>query len=218
MNEQEHHTQRMERLRQEQARKIRMHQGQNKYARKGQIVMAGSSLMEGFPVTEMVLPYNLPLIVYNRGIAGDTTDGQLARMDSTFWDLQPSRVFINIGTNDISAPDYTREKLLSNYRKILTQLKERLPQAKVWLLAYYPVNRGPQFRTEHFRARTNAELEAVNQELEKLAAEFAYGFIDVFHPLLDQEGNLPAEVTMDGMHMYPEGYKPVLDILLPYLR
>lgn len=48
--------------------------------------------------------------VYNRGIGGDVTDGLLERMDESIFDLEPKKVFINIGTNDISRPEYKRER------------------------------------------------------------------------------------------------------------
>ncbi len=206
------------RFEQEKLRKAETHHRLNQFCKKGQIVMAGSSLMEFFPVVEMAEGCGLELAIYNRGIGGDTLDGQLARMQSTFWDLEPSRVFINIGTNDISAEGYRREVLFEKYARGLSQSRERLPECRVYVLAYYPVNRTEKFQTAHFRARTNEELAAVNAELPALAARFGCEFIDLFTPLRDAEGNLPAEVTMDGMHMYPEGYKPVFDILLPYFR
>lgn len=207
-----------ERMAQEKKRKAETHHRLNQFCKKGQIVMAGSSLMEFFPVVEMAEGHGLDLCVYNRGISGDTLDGQLSRMDSTFWELEPSKVFINIGTNDISAPDYKREVLFEKYADVLGQIKERLPECKVYVLAYYPVNRTEKFHTEWFGARTNEELEIVNGMLPAFAAKFGYEFIDLFTPLRGPDGNLPAEITMDGMHMYPDGYKPVLDILLPYMK
>lgn len=199
-------------------RKAQRHHEINQLLKKGQIVMAGSSLMELFPIEEMVQGLGLPLAVYNRGLAGDTIDGQLKRMDSTFWDLAPSKVFINIGSNDISAKDYKREILFEKYSEVLQQIKTNLPHTIVYILAYYPVNRSDKFQTEHFRARTNQEISIVNAKLPSLANFFGYNFIDLFTPLLGQDGNLPAEITDDGMHLKPQGYKTVLEILLPYLK
>lgn len=39
----------------------------NQTAQKGQIVFAGSSLMEMFPIEQFVAEDNLPVVVYNRG-------------------------------------------------------------------------------------------------------------------------------------------------------
>ena len=194
----------------------------NQTAQKGQIVFAGSSLMEMFPIEQFVAEDNLPVVVYNRGIGGDVTDGLLERMDESIFDLEPKKVFINIGTNDISRPEYKRERLMSQYRKILMQIQARLPETKIYVMSYYPVNRelpgaDPEAVKAQFGARTNAELKEVNAEVEKMAEELGCTYINVFDCLLDEKGNLKAEYTIEGMHMYANGYAAVLEKLMPYL-
>ena len=194
----------------------------NQTARKGQIVFAGSSLMEMFPIEQFVAEDNLPVVVYNRGIGGDVTDGLLERMDESIFDLEPKKVSINIGTNDISRPEYKRERLMSQYRKILMQIQARLPETKIYVMSYYPVNRelpgaDPEAVKAQFGARTNAELKEVNAEVEKMAEELGCTYINVFDCLLDEKGNLKAEYTIEGMHMYANGYAVVLEKLMPYL-
>ena len=46
----------------------------NQTAQKGQIVFAGSSLMEMFPIEQFVAEDNLPVTVYNRLRDGRTAD------------------------------------------------------------------------------------------------------------------------------------------------
>ena len=201
--------------------KVKMHSMLNKMAKKGQIVFAGSSLAENFPICEMLQNLDKRYIVYNRGIGGDVTTGMLERMDTTIFQLEPSKVFINIGTNDISRPGYQRETLLANYRETLRQIRERLPDTTVYVMSFYPVNRelpsiDPEMVANMFGARTNEELKAVNAELEKLAGEMGCRYIDLFDCLLDERGNLREEYAVDGMHMYPNGYAVVLEKLLPY--
>ncbi len=145
----------------------------NAVAKKGETVFVGSSLCELFPISEMLQNVEPRIRVYNRGIGGDVTDGLLRRMDESIFALEPKKVFINIGTNDISSPGYTRERLLAQYRKILEQIKARLPETKIYVLSYYPVNRAlpgadPEQVAAMFGARTNEELRAVNGELEAL--------------------------------------------------
>ena len=94
----------------------------NAVARKGETVFVGSSLCELFPISEMLQNVEPRLRVYNRGIGGDVTDGLLERMEESVFALEPKKVFINIGTNDISRPGYTRVRLLAQYRKILEMI------------------------------------------------------------------------------------------------
>lgn len=50
-----------------------------------------------------------------------------------------------------------------------------------------------------------------------MAAELGCTYINVFDCLLDEKGNLKAEYTIEGMHMYANGYAVVLEKLMPYL-
>lgn len=68
---------------------------------KGQILFTGSSLMEQFPITEIARNHGIDKIIYNRGIGGYTTDDFIAEIDTVLFDLAPSKLFINIGTNDM---------------------------------------------------------------------------------------------------------------------
>ena len=51
----------------------------------GQIVCAGSSLMEMFPVEELVKEKQIDMIIYNRGIGGFITDELLENIDTCIW-------------------------------------------------------------------------------------------------------------------------------------
>ncbi len=207
--------------------KVRNFKDLNKLAKKGETVFVGSSLAEFFPITEMLQNVEPRLRVYNRGIGGDVIAGLLTRMEESVFELEPKKIFINIGTNDISHEGYEREKLLADYRGVLEMIRARLPEAKIYVMSYYPVNlevareRIPaEFLPDvkaMFGARTNAELTAVNRRLEEMAGEMGLTYINVFDCLLDENGNLNADYTVEGMHLYPNGYKEVLDVLMPYL-
>jgi lysophospholipase L1-like esterase len=102
---------------------------QNKTAKKGQIVFVGSSLMEIFPIEKMQQGLNLDKQIYNRGIRATTTADMLKYMGLCIFDLEPSKVFINIGTNDIGfgVPEST---FLANYDEILRQIREGFPRQR----------------------------------------------------------------------------------------
>ena len=72
----------------------------NEFVKPGQILFAGSSLMEQFPIQEFVADFDLPLTIYNRGVGGFTTSEMLACMQDCVYALRPAYIFINIGTND----------------------------------------------------------------------------------------------------------------------
>ena len=210
-----------ERQRQEKEDKLARFRHLNPYVRKGQILFAGSSLMEQFPIYEFLLDFQLPYTIYNRGVGGFTTDEFYAALEDCVFALEPAHLFLNIGTNDLNGPEYRLSRLLDNYEKILQAIRGRLPATRLYLMAYYPVN--PAVATlphmqEIFRHRTNARIREASEGVRALTARYGARFLDCNAGLIDADGNLKAEYTIEGMHMYANGYKPVLDALLPVLQ
>lgn len=100
---------------------------------KGGILFAGSSLMEQFPVCELAMDAGITRPVYNRGIGGTTTDDFLREIDTVLLDLEPLKVFLNIGTNDMTDRIYGEkwmEHLAENYEAILRIARENCPTLK----------------------------------------------------------------------------------------
>ncbi len=201
----------------EKERKLANFRSQNAYIQKGQILFTGSSLMEQFPISEFCLNEGLP-IVYNRGIGGYTTDEFLAAINPMLLDLKPSKLFINIGTNDIrdmpEGEDWFTH-LSSNYRKICEIIREKLPETIVYMMAYYPVN--PERNSPALRVRTNEAVARANDMVRELASAFGFQYIDVNDGLKDEQGNLQIEHTQDGIHFDAAAYRTVFERLKQYL-
>ena len=193
----------------------------NKSAVKGQIVFTGSSLMEMFPVEEWVkeLGENAP-IVYNRGVGGYKTSDLLPILDACVFELSPRKVFINIGTNDLSDGNIPLSEVMANYDAIITQIEEKLPGVIIYMMAYYPINY--EAATEEMKPclliRTNEKINAANELVKELAAKHGQHFINVNAPLTDEQGRLKAEYTIEGMHIKPEGYRAIFDDVMKYVR
>lgn len=196
----------------------------NRYAIKGQTVFAGSSLMEFFPIHELQQTSGKPFTLYNRGVAGFVTRELLVSLDACILELAPSRLFINIGTNDLGEPDYTIAGLVERYEEILRRVQERLPDCRIALLKYYPVNAEAKFpgvdpagAAEFFSRRNNGTLSQANEAVQQLAERLGLQYLDVNQGLTDEHGNLNEAYTMDGIHMFANGYKVVWDNLQKYL-
>ncbi len=202
---------------QEQRIKIRNYEALNKMVQKHGILFTGSSLMEQFPICELCQSSGVKEIVYNRGVGGFTTDDFLEHIETQLFDLMPKKIFINIGTNDMH-PRFGAEwesHLLHNYRKILMACKERLPEAEVILMAYYPVNDQitflPDWAKEACTVRTRENIARVNEHVQKMAVDMGYQYVDANDELKDPCGYLKEEYTIDGIHMYAEAYAKVFE-------
>ena len=198
---------------------VKSYKVRNLSAKKGQIVFTGSSLMEMFPVDKWTAEIPGAPLCYNRGIGGYTTAQFLEVLDLTIFDLAPSKIYINIGTNDLADPNLSLEKIMENYQSILTQIKERLPETQVTLMAYYPVNYdvAADYMKDCLKIRTNEKINAANKMVGQLAAKNNYRFININQPLMDEQGRLKAEYTTEGLHINEDGYRSIFPLVLKEL-
>ncbi len=57
-----------------------------------------------------------------------------------------------------------------------------------------------------------------NKAVEELAKKHGFNFINVNEGLTDEEGNLKAEFSMEGLHLWPNAYSVILDNMKKYLQ
>lgn len=199
------------------ADKIKRYRELNKTAEKHGILFAGSSLMEMFPVEKFAAEQGITVL--NRGIGGFVTQELIDNLDTCILDLAPRRLFINIGTNDLSIESMPISSVMDNYRLILQKVRAAIPDIEIFMMAYYPINyeAAAEDMKPCLRIRTNEKIEAANREVKKLAEELGARYIDVNAPLKDSQGRLKAEYTIEGMHIKEEGYRAIYPLLAPYL-
>ena len=195
----------------------------NLSAKKGQTLFVGSSLMEIFPIEkwEGAGDVTFSHYIYNRAVRATTTSFLLEHIGSQIFNLEPSKIFINIGTNDIGF-EIPEEEFLNNYDQILSQIESKLPQTQVYVMRYYPINTVDfgQDSDEKtlFETRSNKKFQKASDKIKKLADNHHFHFIDVNDGLSDENGNLKKELTFDGAHLNPADYQLVLENLKVYLE
>lgn len=200
--------------------KIARYREENKTAIPGQTVFTGSSLMEMFPIGKLLTEHGDPTIIYNRGIGGFVSRELLAVLDVCATDLRPCKIFINIGTNDLSDSRIPISDLIETYDKIISEIKNRLPETKIYMMAYYPVNyeAAAEYMKECLKIRNNEKIRAANAEVKKLAEKRGANYIDINKNLMDKEGRLKAEYTLEGLHINEDGYRAIYDDIMAYVK
>ena len=195
----------------EKERLVERYREANRTALRGQTVFAGSSLMEMFPVEEWARELPGSPIVYNRGVGGYRTEDMLPILDALVTGLMPRRLFINIGTNDLSDAAVTIDALISRYDRILTRIEEAVPGVEIILMAYYPINEeaADEGMKACLRIRTNDRLRQASRAVQALAARHGQRYMDFNAPITDAQGRLRAEYTIEGMHITREGYRAI---------
>ncbi len=182
---------------------------------RGQIVFIGDSITDGCQLDNY---YNdLTLSVYNRGIGGDTTLGVLDRLDSSLIELEPSKVVLLIGTNDINGKRLA-SSIVKNYDDILKRISEKLPNTEVYCISIPPMNKLLESYTQINVDESNAKVLEVNAKIEELVAGYGYVFVDIHSDLCDENGYLSTDLSPDGIHFNHDGYLKWVAKLKPLLK
>ena len=135
----------------------------------------------------------------NFGIAGDTTQGVLWRMQNGELEGFKARLIVHmLGTNNINRNPV--DEIVDGNRLILEEFRKRQPQAKVLLLGVFP--RGAA-ADNPFRAT----IKEMNAKLAALADNKQVFFKDIGDKFLTSDGALPADVMPDGLHPNAKGYQ-----------
>lgn len=147
------------------------------------------------------------VVIANRGIGSDVSAGVLARLD-TVVDLSPAKVFLMIGTNDVSR-GYAQDTIVANVEGILDTLEAELPDTEVYLQSVLP------------RLAKNASaIEALNAAYKQLAVQYKnVTYVDLYSLYCDDNG-VPTEelFASDGYHMSGSGYALWVEQIREYVE
>lgn len=134
----------------------------------------------------------------NFGIGGDRTQHVLWRIDHGNFDgLSPKLIVLMIGTNN--SGDNTPREIADGVIAILQDLRRRMPETKILLLAIFP--RGAD--NSDPKRRTN---EAANAIIKTVADGEMIQYMDIGDAFLDDDGTLSKEIMPDLLHPNAEGY------------
>jgi lysophospholipase L1-like esterase len=135
--------------------------------------------------------------VINLGVAGETVEGLLARIDMVCAAHQTADfVFLMTGLNNIAMEDLD---FTVSYRRIIAELRTAYPAARLCMHTILPV------RLEFI---ANETIRQVNRTLRDLAAETGAEFIDLYDHFVDARGEAVASFFCeDGVHLSADGYQ-----------
>ena len=142
------------------------------------------------------------------GIAGSQTQHILWQLDHGAVDgLRPRLVVLMIGVNNIVAsPHHSAADIARGIETILARLREKLPESEILLLGTFPKDHSPA-------SPDRLKIGEVNRLIANLADGGQVRFADVGLRLLRPDGTLPAEISPDGVHLSPAGYRLWADCL-----
>lgn len=178
---------------------------------KSDIIFLGNSITNGGEWAELLRNPHAK----NRGISGDTTQGVLDRL-STITKGKPSKIFLLIGTNDLSRGKSVDE-VAKNVEKIVERVKRESPKTKLYVQSVFPVN--PKFNKFLGHMNRQKDIAALNAKIKAVAARHGVKYIDVYKALVIPSTDvMNPEYTNDGLHLLGKGYLKWVEVLKPYLK
>jgi len=172
---------------------------------KNEIIFLGNSITEAGEWQELV-PGKA---VKNRGISGDVTYGVLARLDEVVAS-KPLKVFILIGINDLKR-GIPVDTIVSNYSRIVQQIKIASPRTKIYVQSVLPVNEA--MLSASYKRLTNPLIDQLNLQLKDLAMQSGCVYVNLHEIMKDENGQLSETLTSDGIHLWPSTYIHWVDFL-----
>ena len=172
------------------------------------IVMLGNSLTERGAWADLLQDS----LVMNRGIGGDCVAGMTARLGAIVAG-KPRALFLMADVNDLIFSKITPEALLGQYERLLDAIRAASPRTTVFIQSLLPLD---ETQNEAWFAGKNARIEAFDSLLRETARRRGLDYIDI-RSRMARDGRMPAEYTVDGIHLNAAGYAVWTDVLRPYL-
>ena len=95
-------------------------------------VVVGDSVTEGFAEYDVL---NASSVVAKIGVHLDELDEQIMQIK----ELSPGILFMSLGMNDVTATNGDVDSFISEYKAVLTQIKEEVPDARIFVNSIFPV-------------------------------------------------------------------------------
>ncbi len=138
------------------------------------------------------------LKIANFGIAGDTTQGVLYRLQNGEGQgFSPKAVMLMIGTNNTAQNN--ADEIAEGIGAVVLELQKDFPKAKILLLAVFPRSTpGDPVRDT---------IDNINKKISKLHDGNKVYYMDIGDKFLDEKGFIPKDVMGDALHPTTKGYE-----------
>lgn len=175
---------------------------------KHAILFLGSSSFRKWADVQKYFP---GYTIINRGFGGSSLPDAIRYADEIVFPYQPRQVVIYEGDNDLASSEkITPDSVLNRFKSLFYLIRKRLPNTNISFVSIKPSLSRQKLMPE----MVGANLLIKNFLKDKKNA----AFIDVYHSMLDKEGNPDKSIFLeDGLHMNAKGYVIWQKIIQPYL-
>lgn len=163
---------------------------------EGIVLFTGSSSIRIWKDIDKYFPnYN----IVNRGFGGSQTTDLLYYADEIILTLQPSRIFIYEGDNDL-ASGKSSEQILATTDSLLQRIRTRIPaQVPVYFISPKPSVARWKLKDAYLAHSANLKAWTAKQQ--------NVFYADGWSSLIDRNGNVYTDIFMnDNLHLNKKGY------------
>lgn len=153
--------------------KIAVYKKLNVLSRKGSAVCFGAHFFSSMNIEELALDYPVGVSVYNRSFEKLDIASAASVAESCLYELQPSKIFINIGENDVQSVHFDEKAFASKYEWLLLTIHRNCINSRLFIVSV--VSDSP------------AAIQ-LNSRLEALAKEVGCTYVDINVP--QNDGNI----------------------------
>ncbi len=173
------------------------------------IVFVGSSSFTKWQDVQTYFP-NHPII--NRGFGGSTLKDVIRYADDIIMPYHPKQVVIYCGDNDLAQSDtVTAVMVFDRFKQLHGQIRTGLGRDVD--IVYVSIK--PSASRQHLMPKMLETNRLIKKFLRK---DRNAGFVDVYHPMLDAQGNPKADIFLkDSLHMNEKGYDIWQKEIKPFL-
>lgn len=112
------------------------------------------------------------------------------------------KIYIMLGANELGW--VSDIEFIKQYGKVIDKLKELQPEAKIYVNTIIPVSKA---KSNSDKIYNNVNIERFNKLIIEMTKEKQVYYVDSKEALADEEGNLPASSTTDGVHFNSTYYE-----------
>lgn len=136
----------------------------------------------------------------------ETANGTKTVLDALA-EKSPGKIYIMLGANGVGF--LSSENIVENYGQLIDGIRELLPDVPIYVQSILPVTAEKSSDSRY----ANSKIDQYNADIAQMAADKEVYYLNVAEALKDENGNLPTELSGDGMHFGPSTYEKWLEYL-----
>ena len=148
----------------------------------------------------------------NLGFDGDRTENLLWRIENgAIDDICPKLIVLLIGTNNAGHRQESSQQTALGIKAILQELRSRLPQSKILLMALFPRSKKPS-------QQLRVLVEGTNQLIQHYADGEHILWKNINHHFVDEQGLVHESIMPDFLHPNAKQYQVWAEAIEPQVQ